>query len=409
MGPAAKATPMSEGSAGPLEGVLVADFSRVLAGPLATMLLADLGAEVVKVERPDGGDDTRAWGPPFTDDGESSYFLAVNRGKRSVTLDLRDLGDLERAKALAMRADVLVENFRAGVMEGFGLGWEHLRSANPRLVYCRVSGFGRHADLPGYDFLAQALSGLMSITGQPDGPPTKTGVAIVDVLTGLFATIGILAGLAVRDRDGRGQLVEANLLSSAIAGQVNQASAFLTPGTVPQAMGNRHPSIAPYETLATADSPLALAVGNDRQFRVLCTALGIPDASDDPRWATNTARVENRESLVSRLEAALAKRSAQAWVEVLRDHGVPCGPIHDIAEAFRFAASVGLEPACDLTRSDGSWVTQIANPLQFSATPVRYRNAPPRLAEHDVEVRAWLDEFVAGEQGGRQGQEGAGE
>jgi crotonobetainyl-CoA:carnitine CoA-transferase CaiB-like acyl-CoA transferase len=388
---------MSEGSTGPLDGVLVADFSRVLAGPLATMLLADLGAEVVKVERPDGGDDTRAWGPPFTDDGESSYFLSVNRNKRSVTLDLRDPKDLARARALGAEADVLVENFRAGVMDGFGLGFEDLRRSNPGLVYCRVSGFGRDADLPGYDFLAQALSGLMSITGQPDGPPTKTGVAIVDVLTGLFATVGILGALAARDRDGGGQLVEANLLSSAMAGQVNQASAFLTTGTVPQAMGNRHPSIAPYETLDTADGALAVAVGNDRQFGVLCAALGIPEAADDPRWATNAARVENRESLVTTLEAALADRPAQTWVGVLREHGVPCGSIQDIAEAFRFAADVGLDPTRELERTDGSTVTQVANPLRLSATPVRYRNAPPRLGEHDVAIRGWLDELIADE------------
>jgi crotonobetainyl-CoA:carnitine CoA-transferase CaiB-like acyl-CoA transferase len=393
---------MSEGSTGPLDGVLVADFSRVLAGPLATMLLADLGAEVVKVERPDGGDDTRAWGPPFTDDGESSYFLSVNRNKRSVTLDLRDPKDLARARALGAEADVLVENFRAGVMDGFGLGFEDLRRSNPGLVYCRVSGFGRDADLPGYDFLAQALSGLMSITGQPDGPPTKTGVAIVDVLTGLFATVGILGALAARDRDGGGQLVEANLLSSAMAGQVNQASAFLTTGTVPQAMGNRHPSIAPYETLDTADGALAVAVGNDRQFGVLCAALGIPDAANDPRWATNAARVENRESLVTTLEAALADRPAQTWVGVLREHGVPCGSIQDIAEAFRFAADVGLDPTRELERTDGSTVTQVANPLRLSATPVRYRNAPPRLGEHEVELRGWLDELIAGDADGRE-------
>ena len=296
---------------GALGGLLVADLSRVLAGPFATMLLGDLGADVVKVEHPNGGDETRSWGPPFLGD-QSTYYLAVNRNKRSVALDLKDERGRQAALALARRADVLVENFKTGTLERLGLGFERVREGNPGLVWCSISGFGRGqgADLPGYDFLVQATSGLMHTTGQPGGEPTKVGVALVDVLTGLYATSGILAALHERSRTGRGQLVEVSLLGSALASLVNQASSYLCTGRSPQAMGNRHPSITPYETLATADRPLVVAVGNDGQFARLCGALGLPDAAADPRFATNTARVANREALVALLEHVLAARRA---------------------------------------------------------------------------------------------------
>ena len=371
---------------GPLEGLVVADFSRVLAGPFATMLLGDLGADVVKVEPPDGGDETRAWGPPFHD-GHSTYYLSVNRNKRSVVLDLRSDAGRRAARTLATRADVLVENFRAGSLERLGLGYDQVAAGNPGLVWCSISGFGRGAgaELPGYDFLVQATSGLMSITGPAEGEPTKVGVALVDVLTGLYAFGGVLAALQERERTGRGQRVEVSLLGSALASLVNQASSFLCTGAPPRAMGNRHPSITPYETLATADRPLVVAVGNDGQFARLCGVLGLDDAAADPRFATNADRVANREELVPLLEGALAVRGAADWVAALADAGVPCGLVNDVGEAFALAERLGLGPV-----ADAGGVPQVANPIGLSATPASYRLAPPALGEHTAEVLRWL-------------------
>ncbi|MGZ8572221.1 MAG: CaiB/BaiF CoA transferase family protein [Actinomycetota bacterium] len=373
-----------------LDGIVVADFSRVLAGPLATMLLADLGAEVIKVERPDGGDDTRAWGPPWADDGESSYFLGVNRNKRSVALDLKDPLQREEARALGRRADVVVENFRPGVMARFGLDHDSLRRDNPGLISCRILGIGR-GELAGYDFLSQAVGGLMSVTGEPDGRPLKVGVALVDVMAGLHAAIGILAALRHRERTGEGQVVEVDLLSTTLFALANQASGYLTAGVVPDRMGNRHPSIAPYETLEAADGPLVVAVGNDAQFRLFCDALGDPSLADDPRFASNAERVANREALVAALEASLAARPAAAWVELLGARGIPCGVVHDVAEAFAYGRTVGLDPVVRLERSDGSAVATVANPLSMSVTPPVYRNAPPRLGEHTDSLRSTPD------------------
>jgi crotonobetainyl-CoA:carnitine CoA-transferase CaiB-like acyl-CoA transferase len=377
---------VTQGSGGPLEGLVVADFSRVLAGPFATMLLGDLGADVVKVEHPDGGDETRAWGPPFAH-GHSTYYLAVNRNKRSVALDLKDDHGRLAARALAGRADVLVENFKAGSLERLGLGYEDLARDNPGLVWCSVSGFGRGAGsaLPGYDFLVQAMSGLMSITGPAGGEPTKVGVALVDVLTGLYAFGGVLAALRARDRTGRGQRVEVSLLGSALASLVNQASSYLCTGEPPRAMGNRHPSITPYETLATADRPLVVAVGNDGQFARLCGVLGVPEAAADPRFATNAARVANRDALASLLERALAARGAAEWVAALGDAGVACGLVNDVGEAFALAERLGLDPV-----ADAGGIPQVADPIRLSATPVGYRLAPPALGQHTAEVLRWL-------------------
>ena len=371
---------------GALDGLLVADLSRVLAGPFASMLLGDLGADVVKVEHPNGGDETRSWGPPFLGD-QSTYYLAVNRNKRSVALDLKDERGRQAALALARRADVLVENFKTGTLERLGLGFERVREGNPGLVWCSISGFGRGqgADLPGYDFLVQATSGLMHITGQPGGEPTKVGVALVDVLTGLYATSGILAALHERSRTGRGQLVEVSLLGSALASLVNQASSFLCTGVRPRAMGNRHPSITPYETLATADRPLVLAVGNDGQFARLCQIIGLPEAAADPRFATNADRVANREELAALLERALGARGAADWVAALAGAGVPCGLVDDVGEAFALAERLGLGPV-----ADAGGVPQVANPIGLSATPASYRLAPPALGEHTAEVLRWL-------------------
>jgi crotonobetainyl-CoA:carnitine CoA-transferase CaiB-like acyl-CoA transferase len=371
---------------GPLEGLVVADLSRVLAGPFATMLLGDLGADVVKVEHPDAGDETRAWGPPFSG-GHSTYYLAVNRNKRSVALDLKSDKGRRAARALAARADVLVENFKAGALERMGLGYEEVARDNPRLVWCSISGFGRGAgaDLPGYDFLVQAMSGLMSITGPAGGEPTKVGVALVDVLTGLYATSGILAALQARERTGQGQRVEVSLLGSALASLVNQASSFLCTGTVPRAMGNRHPSITPYETLATADRPLVVAVGNDGQFARLCRVLRLDALATDPRFAANADRVTNREALAALLERALAARGAADWVAALAEAGVPCGLVNDVGEAFALAERLGLDPV-----ADAGGVPQVADPIGLSATPASYRLAPPALGQHTAEVLRWL-------------------
>ena len=375
---------------GALSGIVVADFGRVLAAPYLTMLLADLGAEVVKIERPGVGDDTRAWGPPFAD-GEATYFLGVNRNKRSVALDLADEHDRRAAQAIAERADVLVENFLPGTMERLGLGYEQLRAANPGLVYCSITGFGPvgGAALPGYDLLVQAVGGLMSVTGETGGRGTKTGVALVDVVTGLHAGMGVLAALRHRERTGQGQRVEVSLLTSLLSALTNQASAYVAGGVVPRAMGDRHPSIAPYEVVDAADRPLALAVGNDRQFASLCSVLGLPGLADDPRFARNPARVAHRDELLAALEGPLLTRTAEEWFEQLTAAGVPCGPINDLADAFAFADRLGLDARLridDPCRERP--VEQVANPIRLGATPAAYHSAPPHLGEHTREVLA---------------------
>lgn len=383
---------MTDRSEGPLSGVLVADFSRVLAGPLCTMLLADLGATVIKVERPDGGDDTRAWGPPFTEDG-STYYLSVNRNKRSVTLDLKDPAGRAAAVELARRADVLVENFRSGTLDRLGLGYDDLAADNPGLVYCSLTGYGSGtgAALPGYDFVTQAVGGLMSVTGPADGPPSKVGVALVDVVTGLHAGIGILAALRERDTSGRGQLVEVNLLSSLLSALVNLSSAYVATGTVPGLVGNRHPSIAPYEALSAGDRPLAVSVGTDRQFVALCTALGVGELAIDPRFVTNADRVQHRAELAELLEERLATRTADEWTAVLQQAGVPCGPVNTLDQAFALADELGLAPTVTVTDpSSGRSVPQVANPVRLSRTPVSYDRPPPRLGADTDDVLRWL-------------------
>lgn len=365
---------------GALSGIVVADFGRVLAGPYMTMLLADLGADVIKIERPGSGDDTRAWGPPFAG-GEATYFLGVNRNKRSVSLDLTDPRDLAAARAIVDRADVLVENFRPGTMEKLGLGHEEVRATNPGLVYCSVTGFGtaEGARLPGYDLLVQAMGGLMSVTGEPDGPGTKTGVALVDVVTGLHAGMGVLAALRHRERTGEGQRVEVSLLGSLLSALTNQAAAHLGAGVVPRAMGNRHPSITPYEVFEAEDRPLVLAVGNDRQFQALCERIGLPELAGDARFATNAARVAHREELAAVLAGPLGTRTADDWFEELTAAGVPCGPINDLADAFGLADRLGLAPRVPESAAGPG---QVANPIRLGATPPSYRYPPPRLGEH---------------------------
>jgi crotonobetainyl-CoA:carnitine CoA-transferase CaiB-like acyl-CoA transferase len=366
---------------GALGELRILDFSRVLAGPFATMMLADLGATVTKVERPGLGDETRSWGPPYDEHGRATYFQAVNRNKRSVAIDLNDPAGRQEALLLARASDVVVENFRPDVMDNLGLGYEQLTGDQPELVYCSITGFGagEGARLPGYDLLVQALGGLMSITGSPEGEPQKVGVALVDILAGLFASVGILAALRHRDATGEGQRVEVDLLSSLLAALVNQGSAFTLAGVVPQRMGNAHPSISPYELYPAAEGELVLAVGNDRQFTALCETLGAPELADDERFRSNALRVENRVALREALIARLAQRPAADWAAALIDARVPAGVVNDVRGAFELASSLGMEPVVDVPAADGSTVPLTRNPIRLSRTPAAYRSAPPEL------------------------------
>ncbi|MEU7882482.1 CaiB/BaiF CoA transferase family protein [Microbispora bryophytorum] len=378
-----------ERGGGPLSGVLVADFSRVLAGPYATMLLADMGAEVVKVEGPKG-DDTRTWTPPVRGD-VSTYYLGVNRGKRSIALDLRDPGDARVARELARRADVLVENFKPGGLAKYGLDYTAVSAANPGVVYASISGFGSGAgrDVPGYDLMVQAMSGLMSLTGDPEGPAYRAGISVFDVMAGNHAAIGVLAALRHRDATGQGQHVEVNLLSSALTGLVNHSSAYVAGGVVPYRMGNAHPSVFPYEPLPTADNDIIVAAGNDGQFRKLCEVLGIPEIADDPRFARNADRTARREELRPVLVGRLARRGALEWFELLVAAGVPCGPINTIDGGFAMAERFGLDPVVEVGEGDRA-VPTTRHPIRFSATPAAYRLPPPELDEHGDELRTWL-------------------
>lgn len=365
-----------------LQGVIVADFSRILAGPYATMLLADLGATVIKVERPSTGDDTRRWGPPFTQQGTSTYFESINRNKKSITLDFNDEQDLHRARALAAKADILVENFKVGSLDRYQMDYHSIALKNRKIIYCSISGFGvdQGKDLPGYDLLVQAMGGLMSITGSDE--PTKTGVAVVDVLTGLHATIGILAALHSRDQTGVGQKIEINLLSALLSSMVNQSSAFALTGVSPTRMGNAHPSISPYESFQAQDQKLIIAVGNDAQFGHLCAALNLDELVDNPRYATNSLRVAHREELAKIINATLQSRSAADWYEMLTAQGIPCGPINTIGQAFDLATKLGLDPL------HGS---HVSNPLTMSQTPITDYLRPPSLGEHTNEIVELFD------------------
>ncbi len=368
---------------GALDDLIVADFTRVLAGPYATMLLGDLGATVVKVERPVIGDDTRAWSPPVDSAGEATYFLSVNRNKYSVALDLDDPHDRARAQRLALRADVVIENFPTGALARRGLGYQDVASVNEDVIYCSISGFGTSADLPGYDLLVQAMGGLMDITG--DTEPTKVGVAIVDVITGMHAVNAVLAALHHRDRTGEGQHIEVSLLGSLLSALVNQSAAAAITGQSPTRMGNSHPSISPYEPYPTADRPLVIAVGNDQQFTRLCEVLKEPQWATDQRFSTNSARVEHREQLHTLLTGVLRTKSAAEWQSLMQAARIPCGPINSLTQALELASRLGLEPVVEI---DG--VRQVANPARYSMTPVTYRRRPPRLNEDDSVIEALL-------------------
>ncbi len=370
---------------GPLHGLLVADFSRILAGPYATMLLADLGAQVIKVEGP-GGDDTRTWMPPVRD-GVSTYYLGINRNKRSIALNLKDPADRAAAQELARRADVMIENFKPGGLGRFGLDYASVAAVNEKIIYASISGFGSGAgaEMPGYDLMVQAISGLMSLTGDADGPPFRAGISVFDVMAGMHATIGILAALHHRGTSGRGQHVEVNLLSSALSGLVNHSSGYVAGGTIPFRMGNAHPSLFPYEPLPTADGELIVIAGNDGQFRKLCQVLDLPDLPDDPRFRRNQDRTANREELRPILVERLGKRGKDEWFRDLLAAGVPCAPINTIDGGVALASELGLNPVID-----AGGVPAVRNPITFSETPAAYELPPPGLDEHGEEIRAWL-------------------
>jgi crotonobetainyl-CoA:carnitine CoA-transferase CaiB-like acyl-CoA transferase len=380
------------GRPGPLSGLLVADFSRVLAGPYCTMLLADLGAEVIKVES-SGGDDTRSWVPPVTDDGVSTYFLAINRNKKSVTLDLKKERDVALAKALAARADIFVQNFKPGGLRRYGLDYAAVSAANPGIIYASISGFGESegaSALPGYDLMVQAISGMMSLTGDPDGPPYRAGISVFDVIAGLHSTIAILAALNHRTATGEGQHLEASLLASALSGMVNQTSAYVAGGTVPFRMGNSHPSLFPYEPLPTKDRDMIITAGNDAQFRKLCEVIGAPELPEDPLYATNPARTANRDKLRPLLAARLAEKPAAEWFRELIAAGVPCGPINTVDAGIAFAEEIGLGPVVTVGSGEAAR-PGVRHPVNFSKTPASYPLAPPGLDEHGEEIRAWLE------------------
>jgi len=379
---------------GALAHVRVLDLSRVLAGPWASQLLADLGAEVVKIERPGTGDETRGWGPPWlrTPDGaetrESAYFACTNRGKKSVTVDLARPEGQAIVRRLAERSDVLLENFKVGSLSRLGLGWEDLSALNPRLVYCSITGFGQsgpYKDRPGYDFVVQGMGGLMSVTGEPDGEPMKAGVAMTDILTGMYVATAVLAALAHRERTGEGQHVDLALLDVQVATLANLAESYLVTGRAPDRHGNAHASIVPYQAFGTRDGYVVVAVGNDGQFARLCEVAGRPELATDPRFATNAARVENRAEIVPILEAILAGRSSRDWVRVLEEAGVPCGPINDLAQVFDdpHVQSRGLR--VEVPHPLAGKVPVVASPIRLSRTPVHH-GTPPLLGEHTREM-----------------------
>ena len=384
---------------GALSHLRVLDLSRVLAGPWAGQILADLGAEVIKVERPGNGDVTRAWGPPFLKDaygestGEAAYYLSANRNKQSVTIDFTKPQGQQLVRALAAKSDILIENFKVGGLEAYGLDYASLKALNPDLIYCSITGFGQtgpYAKRAGYDFMVQGLGGLMSLTGRPEGEegagPVKVGVALTDILTGLYSTVAILAALAHRQHDGGGQHIDMALLDVQVACLANQAMNYLTTGVAPQRLGNAHPNIVPYQDFPTADGDFILTVGNDSQFRKFAEVAGRPEWADDPRFATNTLRVANRSVLVPLLRQATVFKTTAEWVTQLEAVGVPCGPINDLAQVFADPQVQARGLAMQLPHALAGLVPQVASPIRLSETPVEYRNAPPLLGEHTRQV-----------------------
>lgn len=403
-GPAGETSPgpVAGPLAGPLAGLVVLDLSRILAGPTATQLLGDLGATVWKIERPGTGDDTRGWGPPFLRDdagretGESAYYLSANRNKRSLAIDLASAAGRDLVRALAERADVLVENFKVGDLARKGLGYDDLKPLNPGLIYCSISGFGQtgpYAKRAGYDFLIQGMGGLMSLTGRADadgGEPTKAGVGIADVMCGMYASNAILAALHRRTQTGRGQHIDVALLDTQVSWLINQGVGYLTSGAVPPRRGNAHPTIVPYNAYPARDGAFILAVGNDAQFARFCAVAGADHLAADPRFATNAERVRNREALEPEIVALTKTRDTADWIAALEAEGVPCGPINDLAQVFDDpqVRHRGMRIAMPHETAAGGTVALIGNPLKFSETPVSYRHAPPRLAADTQAVLA---------------------
>jgi crotonobetainyl-CoA:carnitine CoA-transferase CaiB-like acyl-CoA transferase len=377
-------------ASGPLAGIVIADFSRVLAGPYCTMLLADMGATVIKVESP-SGDETREWKPPVFE-GQSTYYLSINRNKRSIALDFGAAGDIETARDIAASADVVIENFKPGGLDRFGLDYASIAELNPAVIYASITGFGTAggAALPGYDLLVQAMSGLMSLTGDPEFPGYRSGVAVFDVITGLHAAIGVLSALHERSHSGRGQRIEVNLMSSALSGMVNQTAGFLLSGNVPTRMGNEHPSIYPYEPLPTADGEIVLAIGNDRQFRTLCGVMGAPHLATDPRFGTPPGRSHNRAALRPLLVDLLATRPASDWFDIFTQAGLPCAPINDVRGGIEFAERIGLEPVVQVGAGEGA-IPGVRNPITFSETPASYDLVPPGIDADRGDILGWLD------------------
>lgn len=384
---------------GALSHLRVLDLSRVLAGPWAGQILADLGAEVIKVERPGNGDDTRAWGPPFLKDaygestGEAAYYLSANRNKQSVTIDFTKPEGQRLVRELAAKSDILIENFKVGGLEAYGLDYASLKEVNPQLIYCSITGFGQtgpYAKRAGYDFMIQGLGGLMSLTGRPEGEegagPVKVGVALTDILTGLYATVAILAALAHRQHDGGGQHIDMALLDVQVACLANQAMNYLTTGVSPKRLGNAHPNIVPYQDFPTADGDFILTVGNDSQFRKFAEVAGQPGWADDPRFASNKQRVANRAVLVPLIRQATVFKTTAQWVEQLEAVGVPCGPINELAQVFADPQVQARGLAFELPHALAGLVPQVGSPIRLSETPVEYRRAPPLLGEHTQEV-----------------------
>ncbi|HVY83642.1 MAG TPA: CaiB/BaiF CoA-transferase family protein [Caulobacterales bacterium] len=388
---------MTDSQASALAGVRVLDLSRVLAGPWATQILGDLGAEVIKVEKPGAGDDTRHWGPPFVkkpdgSDGDAAYYLAANRNKRSVAIDMAKPEGAEIIRRLAQRAHIVVENFKTGGLAKYALDYPSLSKLNPALVYCSITGFGQtgpYAERPGYDYLVQAMGGIMSLTGEPDGEPMKYGVAIADLFTGMYATVGILAALRHAERTGEGQQLDISLLDCQVAMLANLGTHFLTAGAPPPRMGNAHASIAPYQVFATADGYIVLAVGNDDQFRAFCKAANLP-LTDDPRFANNGKRVTNRAALTATIDSVMRTRSSAAWLSALETAKVPCGPINTLDQVFADPQVIARNMVEKMVRRDGDAVALMASPLKMNRTPPEPRLAPPLLGQDTESVLAEL-------------------
>ncbi len=383
-----------------LSGLKVLDLSRVLAGPWCSQMLADLGADVIKIERPDQGDDTRGWGPPYVENNvgepvESAYFLSTNRGKRSLAIDISQQQGQKIIRSLVKKADVLIENFKVGGLKKYGLDYESLRSINPELIYCSITGFGQDgpfAESPGYDFMIQGLGGLMHITGQPDGQPVKVGVAVADIMTGMYASVAILAALNHRQKSGEGQYIDLALLDCQVAMLANQASNYLTSGASPNRLGNAHPNIVPYQVFQTVDGFIIVAVGNDTQFARLGGLLELEELAEDTKFATNKARVTNRGELIGLLQPKMQQNNSQYWLTELEKAKIPCGAINDIEQVFRHPQVKHRQMNISLPHDEVEKVELVANPIKFSKTKINYQKPPPMLGEHSEEVLTeWLE------------------